>query len=370
MNNSFCPLPFSHLAVRPNGKVYPCCIFDWEHVPDDLDLNHPDVFNHPFMQDIREKMRNNESVPGCNKCYTNEEKTGHSTRMFFLNNAENFNIPTKPIKESKIKYLDLALSNTCNNKCRMCNPELSTSWYADAKALGMPIYKGILNQETVLDGYDLSELTLMKLIGGEPLMEQPKFINVLKRCNRKNLRVLLTTNTTLKPNQELFDLLKECKECHINLSIDAYGELNNFLRKGSKWDNVLENINWFTENFKEDIKVHSVASIYNINHLDKLSNFLKDNFPKIRHEYVLVDGPDWMRPRHLPENAKIEIKKLFELWTKHTAVPFLKILEDELSKTGDFNIFIKNDKKINDIRNENWAYINPELYEMVKTYYE
>ena len=55
MSKTFCPLPFSHLAIRPNGKVYPCCIFDWDHVPKDLDLSHPDVFNHPFLKDVREK---------------------------------------------------------------------------------------------------------------------------------------------------------------------------------------------------------------------------------------------------------------------------------------------------------------------------
>ena len=368
--SKFCPLPFSHLAIRPNGQVYPCCIFDWDYVPTDFNMDHADVFNHPFLEDVRNKMRSGELVEGCNKCHKQEEKTGESTRTFFLKHANDFGMPIEPTKNIKIKYLDLALSNTCNNKCRMCNPELSTSWYADAKALGIPIYKGILNQDVVLKDYDLSDLTFIKLIGGEPLMEQSKFIDVLKRCKRENLSVLLTTNATLTPNDELLALLKECKSCNINLSIDAYGSLNDFLRKGSRWEKTVETISWFNDHFKNSIKIHSVVSLYNVNDLHRFFYFIKDNYPAVDQQFVLVDGPDWMHPRHLPEYVKIKMKSLFNEWQREKSLPFLKLLEDEMSKPGDFRIFMKNDKKLSDLRKEHWKDVNPELFEMVKKYYE
>jgi MoaA/NifB/PqqE/SkfB family radical SAM enzyme len=359
------------MAIRPNGRVYPCCIFRWDNVPEDLHLDHPDVFHHPFLEDIRNQMRRGEIVDGCKTCHLNEEQFGSSMRTFVLKHIHKIGGSLEPIDEPKITYLDLALSNACNNKCRMCNPELSTSWYSDWKALGNSIPKGLLQKpQNNLDKINFSNLRFLKLIGGEPLMEQEKFIDILSKCDRKNLSVLLTTNVTLKPNEELFRLMKECKSCNINLSIDAYGVLNDFLRKGSNWQIITENIKWFYDNFNDGLGVHSVVSIYNINHLDILRNFLKEKFSKIHHEHVLVDGPDWMRPRHLPENIKLKIKDLFRLWSQDSDWPFLKILEDELSKTGDFNIFMKNDKKLSDIRNENWAYANPELYEMVKSYYE
>ena len=43
-----------------------------------------------------------------------------------------------------LRYVDLSISNTCNNKCRMCVPALSTHWYSDAKKLGLEIPKGII----------------------------------------------------------------------------------------------------------------------------------------------------------------------------------------------------------------------------------
>lgn len=371
MNKTFCPLPFSHLAIRPNGKVYPCCIFDWAHVPEDLDLNHLDVLNHPFMQEIRQKMTNNEPVQGCNRCYSDEKITGSSTRVFFLKTAKEYDLPTEPINSPELKYLDLALSNTCNNKCRMCNPELSTSWYSDAKALGLPIPKGILRQEQVLKQYDLSKLRFIKMIGGEPLMEQDKFIDVLHRCDRRNLSIMLTTNVTLIPNDELQSLLKECKDVSINLSIDAHGKLNDFLRKGSKWQKTEKVLEWFYNNYDpKKITVHSVVSIYNANKIDELFTYIKHTCPKVGVSFVMIDGPEWMHPRHLPEHAKNEIKSKIDQWKVEYDIPFYDTLLYELNQLGDFTKFMKNDKKLNDIRKENWWNLNPELYEMVKKYYE
>jgi sulfatase maturation enzyme AslB (radical SAM superfamily) len=366
---SYCPLPFNHLAIRPNGKVYPCCAFRWDGVPEDFNIQDPNVFNHPYLETIRDKMRNNEPVEGCSKCYENEAKSSTSTRQYFIKNAEQYGLSmdTNP----NLVYLDLALSNTCNNKCRMCNPDLSTSWYSDWKALGRKIPKGILEQNTVLENYDLSHLRFIKIIGGEPLMEQAKFIDVLKRCDRSKLSILITTNATLVPNDELYSLLKECKICRINLSIDAYGLLNDFLRKGSKWEKTVESIRWFNDNFPNNsIGVHAVVSIYNINHIDKLYHFLKDNFPNVSLSHAMIDGPDWMHPRHLPEYAKQDIIKSIDILRQTIDYPFFNVLQSELAKGGDFRLFMKGDKQLSDIRNENWKDANPELYEMVKGFYE
>lgn len=367
---SYCPLPFSHLAIRPNGKVYPCCIFRWDTVPNDFNITDPNVFNHPFLEDIRNKMRNNEPVEGCSKCYENEEKTGNSTRMYFIEKGKDFGLDIGNTDPSLV-YLDLALSNTCNNKCRMCGPELSTSWYNDAKLLNRKIPKGILEQKTVLENYDLSKLRVIKLIGGEPLMDQEKFINVLERCDRSQLSILLTTNVTLIPNERLQTLLKECKICRINLSIDATESLNDFLRKGSKWEKTVEVAKWFYANFpKGAVNVNGVVSIYNINHIDKLYLFVKNNMPNAHLSYVVVDGPDWMHPKHLPNNAKTSIKEQINKWKQIKDLTFFNVLELELSKIGDFKLFMKGDKELSDIRNEQWKDHNPELYEMVKGFYE
>jgi sulfatase maturation enzyme AslB (radical SAM superfamily) len=127
---------------------------------------------------------------------------------------------------------------------------------------------------------DRSDAEYLKLIGGEPLMEQDKFIKLLKRCDRSKLKILLTTNSTIIPNEELVTLLKECETVWVNLSIDTYGPLNDFLRKGSKWENVVKVLDWFANTFPGKTKVHSIISIYNINNFYLLEEFINKTILK------------------------------------------------------------------------------------------
>lgn len=356
-----CPLPFNHMAIRPDGRIFPCCIYRWDDVPEDLNIFHPDPFNHPYMKDLREKMRNDEYVSGCSYCYKNEEANGKSYRTQVYKDKEylgvhSFENNTAP----ELTYIDLSISNTCNNKCRMCGPALSTQWYSDAKYLGHDIPKGIVVNPFIENG-DFSKLRHLKLLGGEPLLEQEKLIKILEQCKLENLRINLITNTTLVPNDHLHRLLKQCKKVQVSLSIDSYGKLNEFLRKGSNWEQTVETIDWFQER-KYDLFVHSVASIYNCNVLTKLIKFCKKK--SLRQKYVLIDGPDYMMPRNLPEAAKQLLIK--ELKNFSTEQDIFDVMIEELTKEGDYNIFLKHDRQMNKLRNEHWKDCNPGLYALTK----
>lgn len=364
MSKHFCPLPFHHFAIRPDGQAYPCCYFRHETVPDSFNLSHPDLFNHPYLQAIRDKLKNDEPVDGCTKCYESENLTGSSMRTDYIK-ADYLGFKDSPPLQPELTYIDLALSNVCNNRCRMCGPELSTNWYSDAKKLGIKIPSGLIKHENNLEKYDLSKLTYIKLIGGEPLMEEEKFINVLKKCNLDNLVIMIATNATMLPSPTLSSLLKKCRKVKWVLSIDSYGELNNFLRKGSTWNKVVENIQWYNSNFSKNVGVHSVASIYNINVLSKLPDFLETHFPNIGQKYVIVDGPDWMSPSNLPEDIKEMIIENLSKSDKN-----MNTIIDDINKPGNIYKFIEQDKLINSIRNEHWKDYNPELHNWLKKYYE
>jgi len=363
-----CPLPFGHIAIRPNGQVYPCCYFRHECTPTSLNLQHDDILNHEFLQKIRNDIRNGNPVQGCNQCYQDEKLSGNSMRLDVLREVEKI-MPFVPIDTPELVSIDLALSNVCNNRCRMCNPDLSTNWYPDAKKLGIPIPKGLIQHNDPLENVNLSKLQYIKLIGGEPLLEQEKFIKILKRCNLANLTVFLTTNMTVIPNDELLSLLKKCKLVTIACSIDAYDKLNDFLRKGSIWKIVDQNLEWYTSHFKK-IYIHSVISIYNINRLDDLVEHIKLKYPSVSLKYVLVDGPDWMRISNLPEEVKFKAKeRIFESSNKEIQA-VQQLVTDQLSIQGNFEEFKNWDEKLNIIRDEHWKFCNFELYDWLKNYYE
>jgi MoaA/NifB/PqqE/SkfB family radical SAM enzyme len=361
-----CVMPFHHMAIRPDGRIFPCCVFRQEESPEDLNVSHPDPFNHDFMKYLRKKVSNDEYIHGCRYCYEEENVSGRSMRIDLMAPWMNdFGLPTQEEGKGKrpmLTNIDLSISNVCNNKCRMCGPQLSTHWYSDAKKLGQDIPKGIVSKNTIIDEYDLSELRFIKLLGGEPLMEQKRLIQILKKCTLEKLTIMLVTNTTLVPCKELLDLLLKCQKVNVQFSIDSYGTLNDFLRKGSNWQDTVKSIEWFKQYFTH-LSVHSVCNIYNINKVHELIDYCKDN--DLYQSYVMIDGPKWMQPRNLHEKVKPYVLEYIDSIIDNydvTYKKFFRIAQNELKQEGDFGFFVRNDAQLNKLRDEHWMDKNPELW--------
>jgi sulfatase maturation enzyme AslB (radical SAM superfamily) len=309
-------------------------------------------------------MLNDEAVPGCSRCYDEEKLTGSSMRTY-VNSSNDNGLPEEGRgKVPLLTNIDLAFSNVCNNKCRMCGPALSTSWYKDVKkfpnAKGAEIpRRGVESKNTILEKYELTSLRFIKILGGEPLMEEEKLINLLEKCDRPNLKILINTNTTIRPSGRLLELFKELEKTSFILSVDAYGHLNDFLRKGSNWDHVESNIKWFLDTFGKDVNIHSVISIYNVNKFNEMIEYCENL--DVYYDYTIVDGPDWMMPRNLP----IEVKQQLIEKYKNNSHNAYKMIINELSKDGSIDKFKESDILLNQIRSENWKDLNPWLYEVI-----
>ena len=108
----------------------------------------------------------------------------------------------------------------------------------------------------------------------------------------------------------------------------------------------------------------------NKNQIEKLLAHVKDKYPNVHFQYVMVDGPDWMRPSNLPVEVKDLVMKKINLLDYEEIVEFRGLVYDHISKKGSFSKFKEMDDKLNQLRNEHWKDANPELYEMLKEYYE
>jgi hypothetical protein len=157
----------------------------------------------------------------------------------------------------------------------------------------------------------------------------------------------------------------------ITFSIDSHGAMNDFLRKGSNWQQVEQNVAWYKETFAGypiDLSVHSVASIYNINMIEDLILWCLKN--RLYHNYVVVDGPNWIMPRHIPDPVKAELIPELEAKAKSYGRngKIFKLLINELEQIGDFGMFIRNDIRLNGIRNESLQNLNPWLWKRIQKY--
>ena len=95
MSNTFCPLPWMHLATHPDGKVTLCCVSDHTNNMNAartnqgqvLNLNKNkiiEIVNSDYFVAVRQEMSQNQKPHACLRCYEEEEKLMGSKREIEL----------------------------------------------------------------------------------------------------------------------------------------------------------------------------------------------------------------------------------------------------------------------------------------------
>lgn len=300
MSKSFCVLPWMHIQTKPDGQMKPCCRFDIKHPEyktqegytfDKFNVDNmsfSDAINSDEWIKIRDTIQSGERVPGCRKCYQEDDftfsyQTDNSKRKIksmrikenWLWNQDN---QTELVDNNiKLKYIELAFGNYCNLKCRTCNSSLSTTWYDDDTVLAAyykdrKIYKEVVNVENEWNVQDFMDVEEIKFTGGEPMLH-PNFIKTLDMIISTGRSSLITldifTNASWVPRDKVLDRLKQFKKVTINLSIDGLAYVNDYIRYPSEWNTVAESVKeWLTtENAYSDIffiKWAPVISVFNV----------------------------------------------------------------------------------------------------------
>lgn len=395
MTKTFCPLPFTHLYIKPNGEYQPCCRYQ-DSVTDDKihEYNSLDELlnSSELLSDIREAMLNGEKVRGCNSCYLEEEAGGESMRTGEIERWGGY----KELhdKTPTVNNIEITFGNYCNLACRTCGSNLSTSWQKDDAVLTKFYTRGYepTRQNVKKDWIpeDFKNVEKFKITGGEPMLH-PDFLSflddIINSGSAKNIEVQIFTNTSFVPKQHLLDRLSQFKEMGIWLSIDGTGDVQEYTRHNSKWDTVQESARaWleFENEFKNVVRVNfaPTISLYNVFNLQEMLDW----FIRLRME-VLTDSdsfsnctwnittwPNFLDIKHLPTKKKIshQLKKYSSTIQKEGLQNYKELIDrviDRLEIEADANAiieFTEYNKDVDKLRNQNFVETFPELYEQIK----
>lgn len=395
MTKTFCPLPFTHLYIKPNGEYQPCCRYQ-DSVTDDKihEYNSLDELlnSSELLSDIREAMLNGEKVRGCNSCYLEEEAGGESMRTGEIERWGGY----KELhdKTPTVNNIEITFGNYCNLACRTCGSNLSTSWQKDDAVLTKFYTRGYepKRQNVKKDWIpeDFKNVEKFKITGGEPMLH-PDFLSflddIINSGSAKNIEVQIFTNTSFVPKQHLLDRLSRFKEMGIWLSIDGTGDVQEYTRHNSKWDTVQESARaWleFENEFKNVVRVNfaPTISLYNVFNLQEMLDW----FIRLRME-VLTDSdsfsnctwnittwPNFLDIKHLPIKKKIshQLKKYSSTIQKEGLQNYKELIDrviDRLEIEADANAiieFTEYNKDVDKLRNQNFVETFPELYEQIK----
>ena len=291
-NTSFCYAPWNHLYINPDSKLMPCCIYT-DRNEEFADLNEvslEEAYNHPRMIEIRKELIDGKVPAGCFRCEA-QIKIGMGSYRSKMNSYGKVSKPEiKPdgtVDPDKIKpdMLDIRFGNLCNLKCRTCSPTYSSSIAVE--------HNKMYPMDAVKILYDLKNTTVDKIFekldgvkhiyiaGGEPLIEENNYV-LLERLIKTNLKPTLLYNTNLTninfKDKNLVELLSHFPSVEIIVSLDGYGEVNDYIRSGSNYNEILENMRYLKEKLPNIvISVNSVASVLS---MESLPDLVKDLISK------------------------------------------------------------------------------------------
>jgi organic radical activating enzyme len=370
---TFCVLPWIHMATRPNGDMRLCCTSNASGAGDNHEVglvkmedgkpanfgkNTPlEAWNNDYMKSVRTTMLNGEIPASCTGCFKEERQGIVSKRIWetgtWHRDDNGVDIP-ELIRQTKedgsvpenLKYLDLRLGHTCNIKCVMCSPHDSSKWVADHKKL-IPVLqdpevkrqmqwdrKLFNNKWHEKDSFwkeinaQIPNLRQVYFAGGEPLMikEHKMFIKEIIRQGYQDKILLRYNSNGLLVDEELIELWSKFHKVKFAVSVDASFERDDYIRFPTKFADVERTLHML-DNTPDNIHISmaTAVQIFNIKHMpDFIKWKINSNFKKMNIGLVggvkmggglvnihLVHIPTFLNITILPEQDKQEVRERF-----------------------------------------------------------
>jgi sulfatase maturation enzyme AslB (radical SAM superfamily) len=379
-SKTFCPYPWIHVMTQPTGTVSWCCVARDNFKNDDgtmFDLNKGDriesVWNNNHMRKIRKQMIDGETVKGCEHCYDLEKMDFPSYRTNYIRDWFEYSghgesimqriersIDNDYIVEEAPMYLDFRLGNLCNLKCRMCQPQNSSQIQKEYKRIeeNDPMAADFIKKhftwgqfaDHVTPWQDDAEflrqveewlpgVNKLYFTGGEPTIIERVYW-ILEKCVElgiaKNIDLVFNSNMTNIKGRFL-TLVEQFKSVLMCFSVDAYGELNEYIRGASHWTQTDENVRSYCSS---KVVGSLLFSPVNCESLEQEYN------REIHLTFLICDYPRSLDFRNLPDNVRNVAVERLESW-----IPTSKVLVKRESNLQAINALIR---ALKENRHDDW----------------
>jgi sulfatase maturation enzyme AslB (radical SAM superfamily) len=276
--------------------------------------------------------------------------------------------------------------------CRTCGGWFSSSWYQEETELfGQRNYPPIMYAgRTETDMWEqmvphIPYLEQIYFAGGEPLIMEEHYRILKELVNREMFGVRLQYNTNFSrlnlKNENVLDYWKKFHSVSVGASLDAMGPRAEYIRKGTKWDQIVRNREQMLEiTPRTDFYVSSTVSIYNILHvMDFHKDWVERGLIKPGDWNInILQGPERDRIDVLPAYYKDQVREkikehIYWLGTKDSlkrATSGYKAILNFLDQEDNSHLlkeFFEVNDKLDTYRREKFETVFPE-YADLRTY--
>tara|TARA_B100001093_G_scaffold322147_1_gene307412 strand:+ start:662 stop:1972 length:1311 start_codon:yes stop_codon:yes gene_type:complete len=339
-NKTFCMAPWTHTFISPQLERRLCCssIEKSTNFKQYIDSSGPDNkelqmlsldehWNSEYMKSIRVKLMAGEEIPQCAVCnhklLNAQVYRQHFNRFYSKDIDEAFEKTDEDGKtDMQVSSWDYRFSNLCNFTCRMCGPPLSSSWETENRKAGKLepwMQKDVKDQlqkfhdqQVVKEFQESIENKSVKEFywcGGEPLMWKIHWTAMqrvveLGYANEVFARYNSNMSRITYFGKNLFDdILSKFQDWQINASIDATGEIGEYIRTGLKYDEWLENMRYARKWIKHprQLQLDLTVTLPGLLDLENMYELQKDLKIPLLCKKVFTFEPDtYMSPLFLP----------------------------------------------------------------------
>ncbi len=348
----FCSAPFQQLYTDVNGDFAPC---SWADVNQFGSNIRNTSIRDWFENDLKlNQLRNEMITPGsdlkltkksCVSCIKQEKLYGRSRRQASLkiqsNNdglwpemakaVEAFKHTGRGHLEHKIFEVQIkAFGNQCNLDCFMCHTYDSSTRIKTMNSdelkdqttfnkygiengnktkvnqiKGAPL-KDIIDQIVDISPYIYN----LKLIGGEPLVMKQYYQlldAIIKTGLTKHMTVKFQTNMSVLGHgkYKITDYIKYFKTFEVTVSLDGIGKADEYIRRRSNWEDIVNNIKTIRQFPNVEINVNGTISFLSVLRFYELIEWFDNNKELFKQiNWSNIRGPAKLCANVLPDEIK------------------------------------------------------------------
>jgi organic radical activating enzyme len=280
MSDFYCAAPWDLMYYHLNSAT-PChCIRT------NVNMSPVEYLNSDWLKNLKKDFVEGRVPSECFLCHSRESMGLKSTRLEIVKNRNyQVNKETYPLeRETKIQRLEIRSTNLCNFSCRMCDEHYSSEISREREKYPVYRVKNVSNvhvkntdEQTFeeLKKITLAGINRICLTGGEPLLikQYYDFMDHLIDNNlNEQVSIELFSNCSVY-NPSFVDRLMKFKEVDFTISVDGVGKTAEYIRHGTKWKDVSENMKKFVV-MPKTISYNTAISAYTLLDVSSLAKFL------------------------------------------------------------------------------------------------
>jgi organic radical activating enzyme len=439
------------LNLSRNELRYCCRARSHTLSDDDFKLGTSLFNNFTPIKEVRRDLLSGVKNANCNSCWSIEASGGQGPRSRFdsfvnfvmknqvwpelskeqviekLQSLTNEEIETLVNLES-VRMIEISLGNTCDLKCMYCHHHYSSQWATESLKYGeiriqdvereLPRITDTIYEDLWWAWFDNSagsSASAINFIGGEPLIIDKFYSysdriidfyeNNLTNEHWRNISIVTNFNTPVKLYNKFLTTVKKITaskqlKLDFNVSCESIGSRAEFIRTGTDWPLMVNNIDKFLTFINEHDPtqfriIFNFQIALNALCISDLPNFIKfviklqrDTGRRIHLRPNQIAYPEWLNPYILPTSYAAYIDESIAILEEETKIindhakyspfgrwdayiSFLKTIKQGIENPNK-NIkarkeFVKNIDKLTSRRNLDFATTFPE---MVDFYHE